>query len=92
MVNPMNEQFLIDQIILYLGQHQRFGGKYNETMAYKRLEQLRALVGLKDAKELLQFLNRAKTLTNELEETLVLITIPSIYYLKHRRVLLQIVY
>lgn len=52
----INEQFLIDQIILYLGQHQRFGGKYNETMAYKRLEQLRALVGLKDADEATDYL------------------------------------
>lgn len=52
----MNEQFLIDQIILYLGQHQRFGGKYNEIMAYKRLEQLRALVGLKDADEATDYL------------------------------------
>ncbi|WP_445480440.1 hypothetical protein ACULLL_09870 [Lysinibacillus irui] len=52
----INEQFLIDQIILYLGHHQRYGGKYNETMAYKRLEQLRALVGLKDDEEATDYL------------------------------------
>jgi len=52
----MNEQFLIDQIILYLGQYQRFGGKHNETMAYNRLEQLRAFVGLKDANEATDYL------------------------------------
>ncbi|MGN4127655.1 hypothetical protein ACMGD3_21995 [Lysinibacillus sphaericus] len=52
----MNEQFLINQIILYLGQHQRFGDKYNEVMAYKRLEQLRALIGLKDADEATDYL------------------------------------
>lgn len=52
----MNEQFLIDQIIMYLGQYQHFGGKYNESMAYKRLEQLRALVGLKDAEEATDYL------------------------------------
>ncbi|WP_431811909.1 hypothetical protein [Lysinibacillus sp. FW12] len=52
----MNEQFLIEQIILYLGQYQRFGGKYNETMAYERLEQLRALKGLKDADEATDYL------------------------------------
>ncbi|WP_146750717.1 hypothetical protein [Lysinibacillus capsici] len=52
----MNEQFLIDQIILYLGQHQRFGGKQNEIMAYNRLEQLRAMVGLKDADEATDYL------------------------------------
>lgn len=52
----MNEQFLIGQIILYLGQYQRFGGKRNETMAYKCLEQLRALVGLKDAEEATDYL------------------------------------
>jgi len=52
----MDEQFLIDQIILYLGQHQRFGGKDNEIMAYKRLEQLRALVGLRDADEATDYL------------------------------------
>ncbi|WGT40116.1 hypothetical protein QH639_04865 [Lysinibacillus sp. 1 U-2021] len=52
----MNEQFLIDQIILYLGQHQRFGGKQNETMAYNRLEQLRVMVGLKDADEATDYL------------------------------------
>lgn len=56
MVKIMNEQFLIDQIILYLGQHQRFGGKHNETMAYNRLEQLRAFVGLKDADEATDYL------------------------------------
>ncbi|WP_312130806.1 hypothetical protein [Lysinibacillus capsici] len=50
----MNEQFLIDQIIMYLGQHQRFGGKHNEIMAYNRLEQLRALVGHRDAESLLE--------------------------------------
>ncbi len=52
----MTEQFLIDQIILFLGQYQRFGGKHNETLAYKRLEQLRALVGLKDAEEATDYL------------------------------------
>ncbi|MGE7984907.1 hypothetical protein [Lysinibacillus fusiformis] len=52
----MNEQFLVDQIILYLGQYQRFGGKHNEIMAYKRLEQLRALVGLKDTDEATDYL------------------------------------
>ncbi|MCS1394141.1 hypothetical protein NXZ77_21440 [Lysinibacillus boronitolerans] len=52
----MNEQFLIDQIILYLGTYQRFGGKQNETMAYKRLDQLRALKGLKDAEEATDYL------------------------------------
>ncbi|MCM0626501.1 hypothetical protein M5J14_18560 [Lysinibacillus sp. OL1_EC] len=52
----MNEQFLIGQIILYLGQYQRFGGKQNEIMAYKRLDQLRALVGLKDADEATDYL------------------------------------
>ncbi|WP_025114403.1 hypothetical protein [Lysinibacillus fusiformis] len=52
----MNEQFLIDQIILYLGQHQRFGGKHNEIMAYKRLEQLRALKGLRDVEEATDYL------------------------------------
>lgn len=52
----MNEQFLINQIILYLGQYQRFGGKHNETMAYNRLDQLRALVGLKDADEATDYL------------------------------------
>ncbi|AUS87825.1 hypothetical protein LBYS11_16430 [Lysinibacillus sp. YS11] len=52
----MNEQFLIDQIILYLGQFQCFGGKQNETMAYNRLEQLRVLVGLKDAEEATDYL------------------------------------
>lgn len=52
----MTEQFLIDQIILYLGQHQRFGGKYNEVMAYKRLEQLRVLKGLKDAEQATDYL------------------------------------
>lgn len=52
----MTEQFLINQIILYLGQHQRFGGKYNEVMAYKRLEQLRALIGLKDDEEATDYL------------------------------------
>jgi len=52
----MNEQFLIDQVILYLGQYQRFGGKQNETMAYKRLEQLRVMVGLKDADEATDYL------------------------------------
>jgi len=56
MVKIMNEQFLIDQIILYLGQYQRFGGKHNETMAYKRLDQLRALVGLEDADEATDYL------------------------------------
>lgn len=55
-VKLMNEQFLIDQIILYLGQHQRFGGKHNEIMAYKRLEQLRVMVGLKDADEATDYL------------------------------------
>ncbi|MFJ3390512.1 hypothetical protein [Lysinibacillus sp. NPDC086135] len=52
----MNEQFLIDQLILYLGQHQRFGGKHNEIMAYKRLDQLRALVGLRDTEEATDYL------------------------------------
>ncbi|MBD8522372.1 hypothetical protein [Lysinibacillus fusiformis] len=52
----MNEQFLIDQIILYLGQHQRFGGTHNEIMAYKRLDQLRIMVGLKDAEEATDYL------------------------------------
>lgn len=52
----MNEQFLIDQILLYLGQYQRFGGKHNETMAYNRLEQLRVLIGLKDADEATDYL------------------------------------
>lgn len=52
----MNEQFLIDQIILLLGQHQRFGGKHNETMAYNHLEQLRVMVGLKDADEATDYL------------------------------------
>ena len=52
----MTEQFLIDQIILYLGQHQRFGGKHNEVMAYKRLEQLRVLKGLKDAEQATDYL------------------------------------
>lgn len=55
-VNQMNEQFLIDQIIMYLGQYQRFGGKHNESMAYNRLEQLRALKGLKDAEEATDYL------------------------------------
>lgn len=52
----MNEQFLIDQIVMYLGTFQRFGGKQNEIMAYKRLEQLRALLGLKDAEEATDYL------------------------------------
>lgn len=52
----MNEQFLIDQIVMYLGTFQRFRGKQNEIMAYKRLEQLRALVGLKDADEATDYL------------------------------------
>ena len=52
----MNEQFLIDQIILYLGQYQRFGGKHNEVLAYKRLEQLRVLKGLKDAEQATDYL------------------------------------
>ena len=55
-VKPMTEKFLIDQIILYLGQYQRFGSKHNEIMAYKRLEQLRALVGLKDTEEATDYL------------------------------------
>lgn len=52
----MNEQFLIEQIIMYLGQYQRFGGKQNEIMAYNRLEQLRVMVGLKDAEEATDYL------------------------------------
>ena len=52
----MTEQFLIDQIILYLGTYQQFGGKHNETLAYKRLEQLRVLKGLKDAEEATDYL------------------------------------
>ena len=52
----MNEQFLIDQIILYLGTYQRYGGKHNEVMAYKRLEQLRVLKGLKDAEQATDYL------------------------------------
>lgn len=52
----MNEQFLIDQIVLYLGVYRRIGGKHNEEMAYKRLEQLRVLVGLKDAEEATDYL------------------------------------
>jgi len=52
----MTEQFLIDQIILYLGTFQRFGGEHNETLAYKRLEQLRVLKGLKDADEATDYL------------------------------------
>lgn len=52
----MTEQFLIDQIILYLGQYQCFGGKHNEILAYKRLEQLRVLKGLKDADEATDYL------------------------------------
>ncbi|MFJ7916617.1 MULTISPECIES: hypothetical protein [unclassified Lysinibacillus] len=52
----MNEQFLIDQLILYLGQRQRFGGKHNEIMAYKRLDQMRALVGLRDTEEATDYL------------------------------------
>jgi len=47
----MNEQFLIDQITFYLGQYKEFGGKHNEIMAYKRLDQLIAMKGLKDREE-----------------------------------------
>lgn len=47
----MDERFLIDQITLYLGQHQEFGGKHNEIMAYEHLDQLIALKGLKDREE-----------------------------------------
>ncbi|MFJ7891319.1 hypothetical protein ACIQYL_25140 [Lysinibacillus xylanilyticus] len=52
----MTEKFLIDQIILYLGTFKRFGGKHNEVLAYKCLEQLRALKGLKDAEEATDYL------------------------------------
>lgn len=41
---------------MYLGTFQRFGGKHNETMAYKRLEQLRVMVGLRDAEEATDYL------------------------------------
>lgn len=52
----MNEQFLIDQIILYYGTYERYGNKHDEQMAYTRLEQLRALKGLKDADEAVDYL------------------------------------
>lgn len=52
----MNEQILINQIVLYYGTFQKYGKKQDELMAYRRLEQLRALKGLKDADEAVDYM------------------------------------
>lgn len=55
-VNPMTEQFLIDQIVLYYSTFLKYGNKHDEQMAYKRLEQLRKLKGFKDADEAVDYM------------------------------------
>lgn len=52
----MTEQFLIDQIVLYYGTYERYGNKHDEQMAYRRLEQLRVMKGLKDADEAVDYM------------------------------------
>lgn len=51
-----NEKFLIDQIVLYYGTFEPYGNKHDEQMAYRRLEQLRELKGLKDADEVVDYM------------------------------------
>ncbi|MEO4053399.1 hypothetical protein [Solibacillus sp. CAU 1738] len=55
-INNITEKFLIDQIVLYYGTYDRFGNKYDEQMAYRRLEQLRVQKGLKDADEAVDYM------------------------------------
>lgn len=55
MVNPMTEQFLIDQIVCHSQTYKRFDEKENEIGFYEHLEALRVSKGLGTQDEALDY-------------------------------------